>query len=166
MNYKKKLIIVFTAAAIISGCSNNSDTNEKDDHTGHGEHQEHVINDIREETAGIDTLPTFLNEKSENIQVVYQAAAQHKDILENIPCYCGCGESAGHKSSYDCFVFENKENGSIVWDDHGTKCGVCLEIAAQSIVDFQEGKSVKEIRSKIDDLYKEGYSEPTPTPEV
>ncbi|MBM7604281.1 bacterioferritin-associated ferredoxin [Metabacillus crassostreae] len=166
MNYKKKVIVVFTAVAIVSGCSNTSGSNDTNEHTDHAEHQDHVINDIREETTGIDILPTFLNDKPENMQVIYQAASQHKDLLEKIPCYCGCGESANHKSSYDCFVFENKEDGNIIWDDHGTKCGVCLEIAAQSIVDFQEGKSVKDIRSKIDEMYKEGYSTPTPTPEV
>lgn len=159
----KRYMIAFSLiGGMIVGCSNTN--SHEDPHDQHAEHQ--VLNDIREETTSIEVLPTFLTEKSENIQTIYQAASRHKELLENIPCYCGCGETANHTSSYDCFVHENKEDGAIVWDDHGTKCGVCLEIAAQSIVDYQEGKSVKEIRSKIDDLYKEGYAEPTPTPEI
>ncbi|OYD55997.1 hypothetical protein CGZ90_19920, partial [Fictibacillus aquaticus] len=72
----------------------------------------------------------------------------------------------GHKNNYDCFVFENKKSGAIVWDDHGTKCGVCLEIAAKSVLDYSKGKSIKEIRNTIDETYKQGYAKPTPTPEM
>ena len=80
-----------------------------------------------------------------------------------MPCYCGCGESAGHKSNLNCFIQEKREDGSIVWDDHGTRCLVCLEIAVQSAQLHKEGKSLKEIRQFIDDTYKEGYAKPTPT---
>jgi Protein of unknown function with PCYCGC motif len=49
----------------------------------------------------------------------------------------------------------------------GTKCGVGLEIAAQSILDNQEGKTINEFRTKIDSLYKEGYAaDPSPTPKI
>ncbi|NGY86748.1 hypothetical protein F6Y05_19420 [Bacillus megaterium] len=92
--------------------------------------------------------------------------ANHQTLLENIPCYCGCGEEANHQNNYDCFIFENKENGAVTWDDHGTKCGVCLEIAAQAVVDYSKGKSIEDIRQEIDHKYKEGYAKPTPTPEV
>ena len=42
----------------------------------------------------------------------------------------------------------------MVWDDHGTRCGVCLEIAAQSILDLRDGMSIKDIRTKVDEKYK------------
>jgi len=159
---KRNILVLALLGGMLSGCSSTGGHDAShDQHEGH-----EVVNDIREETAGIEVLPTFLNEKTEDMQTIYQAAAGHKELLENMPCYCGCGEKANHTSNYDCFVNENKENGAIVWDDHGTKCGVCLEIAAQSIVDYQEGKTIKEIRTKIDNMYKEGYAEPTPTPEI
>ncbi|WP_368659689.1 PCYCGC motif-containing (lipo)protein (plasmid) [Metabacillus halosaccharovorans] len=28
----------------------------------------------------------------------------------------------------------------LLGDDHGTRCGVCLEFAAQSVLDYQGGK--------------------------
>ncbi|PTN32162.1 PCYCGC domain-containing protein, partial [Bacillus sp. Rc4] len=102
----------------------------------------------------------------EDMQNLYKAAAMNKELLENIPCYCGCGESVGHKSNYDCFVYKYKKDNSIVWDDHGTNCNVCLEIAAKSISKFKEGKSSNEVRKLIDEEYKEGYAKPTPTPQV
>ncbi len=161
--YNRKMVMTVIICIMLAGCSSTNSHNEET-HDQHAEHS--TVNDIREETTGIEVLPTFLNEKSEDTQTIYQAAAAHKELLENMPCYCGCGETANHRSNYDCFVYENRENGAIVWDDHGTKCGVCLEIAVQSIVDYQEGLSMKEIRTKIDNMYKEGYAEPTSTPEI
>ena len=122
--------------------------------------------DIQEETNDKETLPRFLSEKEENIQSIYLAVAQNKKLLESLPCYCGCGTEANHKNNYDCFISENKENGHIVWDDHGTKCGVCLEIAAQSILDLNDGRTTEKIRAKVDEKYKNGYAKPTPTPQI
>jgi len=132
---------------------------------GQDAHQTRAANgDLREETVSVHELPSFLDGQSEGVRLVYQAAALSNDLLERIPCYCGCGKSAGHQSSLHCFVHAYREDGSVIWDDHGTRCGVCLEIAAESIRLRQEGKSVQEIREYIDEKYRDGYAEPTPTP--
>jgi hypothetical protein len=39
-----------------------------------------------------------------------------------------------------------------------------MEIAAVSAKLSEEGKSAKEIRTYIDEAFKEGYAKPTPTP--
>ncbi len=172
---KKKLLIVgaFLLGSFITGCSSNH--TEESQHTSspsqsETESQQHsshmVVGDKRVETPSYEVMPEFLKSKPENMQLIYTSASQHKELLEQMPCYCGCGESVGHKNNYDCFIHENKENGAIVWDEHGTKCGVCLEIAAQAMIDYQNGKSVEEIREDIDAQYKQGYAEPTPTPEI
>lgn len=153
------------AAACSSSEPEQHAAEHKEDHQTEG-HQTMAQGDIREETSGPKELPKFLSKKPEDMKLIYEAVAYSKDLLEKMPCYCGCGESVGHKDNYDCFIHENKEDGRIVWDDHGTKCVVCLEIAAQSITDYQNGKSIKEIRKDIDEKYKEGYAEPTPTDEV
>ncbi|WP_412768026.1 PCYCGC motif-containing (lipo)protein [Halobacillus yeomjeoni] len=152
------LSIGILLGSLLSGCSSHSE--EK--HEG----QEYVNGDIREETKHKEELPSFLDNKNEDMKLLYTAAAESKPILDHIPCYCGCGDSVGHRSNYDCFVHDNRENGAVVWDDHATKCGVCLEIAAQSIMDYQEGKSIEQIRKEIDKKYEEGFPEPTPTPEI
>jgi hypothetical protein len=172
---RKKMILTLFASSIliISGCSSaekseNAPKTEQEQHIntdGHSETTKHAANgDLQEETKSVDTLPAFLKDKPESMVTIYSAAAKSKDLLESMPCYCGCGESANHKSNYDCFVAENKKDGSIVWDDHGTRCGVCLEIAAESVVQYNDGKSAKEIREYIDNKYKEGYAKPTQTP--
>jgi hypothetical protein len=164
---KKSLAIAISVISInlfLSACSSNELPEEtKQSHSA--KHAAHS-GDIRETTKSIDHLPSFLNKHEEEMAILYQQAAKHQELLENIPCYCGCGDSAGHMNNYDCFVYENKADGSVTWDDHATKCGVCLEIAAEAIYEYQNGKSIKEIRQMIDEKYKEGYAEPTPTPEL
>ncbi|MFE8695809.1 PCYCGC motif-containing (lipo)protein [Cytobacillus sp. FJAT-53684] len=165
---KKTISMYFLSIAtillLLSACSSaEKETanpgNEENEHSFHAEN-----GDLRELTASLETAPTFLNDKHEQIQMVYAAVGDYQDLLEYIPCYCGCKDSAAHKDNYDCFIYENKENGEVVWDDHGTRCGTCLDTAAESINLYNEGKSMKEIRQYIDEKYKEGYADPTSTP--
>ena len=160
MNLHSTLITsLFTVSILLSGCGTQSSSDPTDTDSHHADN-----GDLQEETASTSVLPHFLEKKDKAIKTIYAEAGQHKDLLENMPCYCGCGESAGHLNNYDCFVFESKKNGQVVWDDHGTRCGVCLQIAADSIAMDNEGKTVKEIRLAIDKKYADGYSKPTPTP--
>jgi len=171
--HKKSLVvlIMLIVSIVSTACSNSSEETASKEKTNatkkeHQQHSENISRDIKEETAINEVLPEFLKDKPEEMQTIYANAAQHKELLENIPCYCGCDESAGHRNNYDCFIHENKRDGKVIWDDHGTKCGVCLEIAAQSVSDLESGKSIKQIRQSIDEKYKSGYAKPTPTPEV
>jgi hypothetical protein len=172
MKIKSKVSILLALCFLfLTACSDEDPKKNQEEHKEHNTSSEqhadqHAVSDIREETKNVETLPKFLESKPKDMQMIYKAAAMHKDLLEQMPCYCGCGEEAGHKNNYDCFVNENKDDGSLVWDDHGTKCGVCLEIAAKSVIDYSKGKSIKEIREQIDSTYEKGYAKPTPTPEV
>jgi len=164
----KKLLSIFALSLLVlSACGEDKQAVEKNQNEAQKEasHEEHAhaSGDIQEETASADVLPSFLNNKSEDIRLVYQIAGQSTEILEWMPCYCGCGESAGHKSNLNCFIEEKREDGTIVWDDHGTRCLVCLEIAVQSAKMHKDGMDIKEIRQTIDNNYKEGYAKPTPT---
>ena len=151
------LMLVF--ALLLSACSSKPQNTEDNHEDGHV----HVSGDIQELTASADVLPAFLDSQREEIRLVYTIAGQAADILEWMPCYCGCGESAGHTSNLNCFIKEINADGSILWDDHGTRCGVCLQIAVESVKMKQEGMSLKEIRDVIDDTYKQGYAKPTDT---
>lgn len=48
----------------------------------------------------------------------YQAAIDYYDELNNFPCFCGCGQSAGHKSVRDCFV-DSMNGDKVLFDNHG-----------------------------------------------
>lgn len=129
-------------------------------------HEQHQLpnGDTQEKTASKDTLPKFLDKQPLQIRQVYQIAAEYAELLQWIPCYCGCGESAGHESNKNCFVDKIEEDGSVIWDDHGTRCNTCLQIAVESAAMKKEGKTDKQIREWIDDKYKTGYAAPTKTP--
>lgn len=160
----KKLLIfaMVITLSLLGACSETESGNGAHDH----DHERLPNGDIQEETSSIEELPFFLDKHNQDMKNIYLIAANHQELLESIPCYCGCSISANHRDNYDCFVHENRKDGSIVWDDHGTKCQVCLNIAAESAIMYSEGKTIKEIRSYIDEKYKEGYAEPTKTPEV
>ncbi|BBI32509.1 hypothetical protein KCTCHS21_19080 [Cohnella abietis] len=128
-------------------------------------HTEHAPNgDLREVTASTEKLPNFLNNQQNAVRVAYQVAGVLGDTMKWIPCYCGCGQSAGHKSNLNCFINEIREDGSIEWDDHGTRCGVCVQTAMETAELKQQGKSDLEIRQYIDNKYSKGFAKPTDTP--
>lgn len=169
--YKRKFaVLMLSAGLLLGGCGAEKAQEPAESNQGtetvheHGSQNKLANGDLQEVTASAKELPTFLDGKSDEMRTIYALAAQEKDVLTWIPCYCGCGESAGHESNLNCFINEVKEDGSIVWDDHGTRCGVCLEIAVESAKMDSEGKSLTEIRNTIDEKYKTGYAKPTPTP--
>jgi len=133
--------------------------------TGKETHGTHRMpnGDLREETGSAAILPSFLDGQQKIVRQVYQLAAQNAELLEWIPCYCGCGESAGHRNNLNCFIHEIRDDETVVWDDHGTRCQVCLEIAVLSVQMERQGMPVQDIRQAIDDKYGEGYAAPTPT---
>ncbi|CAM3224820.1 PCYCGC motif-containing (lipo)protein [Filibacter tadaridae] len=162
---KKKLMFILIATILVlSACGGKAQPSEKEHNMAHGEKNHLPNGDLQEVTASADILPSFLDDKSEDMRLVYQVAGSAADIIKWMPCYCGCGESANHESNLNCFIDEIQEDGSVVWDDHGTRCQVCLEIAVQSVKMTQDGKSLKKVREFIDENYKEGYAEPTDTP--
>ncbi|SDG76641.1 Protein of unknown function with PCYCGC motif-containing protein [Aneurinibacillus thermoaerophilus] len=166
MHRTKKLLFAACAFMLLTGALTGcSSKEEQPDQGGHAAHQQQLPGgDILETTAGPDQLPSFLKDFDPQVAKVYQAVGHNYKVVENIACYCGCGESVGHKSNRDCFIHEVKPDGKIVWNSHGTTCVNCLHIAAESIMMKQEGKSLLDIRKYIDNKYKEGFAKPTPTP--
>jgi len=162
----KKWSFLLAGVLLLAACNNeDAATSEKEPIEAAGAHAGHdyAVGDIQEETDSASVLPSFLDNQTDLIRAAYQIAGQAPEVLEWMPCYCGCGESAGHKSNMNCFIQEVKEDGKIVWDDHGTRCNVCIEIAVNSVKMHKDGKSLKEIRQTIDENYKDGYAKPTDT---
>lgn len=163
----KKIVLLLLSISIVflAGCGKSlSVKKEEAHHLTIGGHILLANGDLQEATASINVLPAFLDDKDETMRMIYGAAAEHSELLQWIPCYCGCAESADHEHNGHCFYKEIRPDGVVVWDDHGTRCNVCLEIAAYSMMMQQEGKSELEIRNWVDATYKEGYAPPTPTP--
>lgn len=80
-----------------------------------------------------------------DIAAHYEFASQHMALYAQVPCFCGCRSSLGHRGLQDCFV---KADGS-GWESHASGCGVC--IAESELVRTLEAKSrsPNEIRDAV-----------------
>ncbi|WP_051348681.1 PCYCGC motif-containing (lipo)protein [Peribacillus kribbensis] len=126
-------------------------------------HQEHP-REVREQTQSAEILPHFLDTVAPHIREIYRMAAKNSALLKYIACYCGCGEKDHHIDTLSCFIFKEKPDGSIIWDKHAAECGICLDTAKTAVINYQSGKSIKEVRRIIDERYQKGFKKPTPTP--
>lgn len=57
----------------------------------------------------------------------YRAAADHYEIFQRVPCFCGCQEMLGHRHLGDCFIRPDGQG----LEAHAVGCGVCLGEAEQ-----------------------------------
>ena len=96
-------------------------------------------------------------------QAAYEFAARHPEVLQYMPCYCGC-ERGGHGANHDCFVRSRDANGKVTWDSHGYGCAICIDVAYSAMQMFNSGASVTQIRAAIDQKYGSRYPTATPTP--
>lgn len=50
-------------------------------------------------------FPAAMAEAPEDVIEAYVFAAKHQDVLEYMPCYCGCENPRfAHMNNYDCFI--------------------------------------------------------------
>lgn len=54
----------------------------------------------------------------EDIKEAYQFAVDHPEVLDYMPCYCGCYEDDGHTNNTACFV-DKVENNVAILDNMG-----------------------------------------------
>jgi hypothetical protein len=59
----------------------------------------------RLETVSAGELPSFAWKEGPKVEAVYRYAAEHGELLQYIPCFCGCG-AIGHRHTADCYVAE------------------------------------------------------------
>ena len=97
--------------------------------------------------------------------MAYQFAMDRPDIMMWMPCYCGCGGHSGHKSAKNCFIKESSTAGNVQFDEHGASCEMCVTIALDTKRMTAEGRSLKEMRTYIDDKFGDiGPGTDTPMP--
>ncbi len=100
----------------------------------------------------MDQMPAEVQSAPVTVQQVYQFAAANPDVMENIPCYCGCG-SIGHTSNHSCYVSQVDAQGNITFDNHALGCSICVDITQDVMRMLRDGKSTQEARAYIDATY-------------
>lgn len=100
-----------------------------------------------------------------DVRDAYEFAFARPDVLRYLPCYCGCGLNGGHASNLDCFVAGVRPDGSVQFDDHGSGCLICDEIARDAKRLVAGGKSLRDIRAYVDKTHgTKGPATNTPQP--
>ena len=109
-------------------------------------------------------LPAFVEDAPPTVQEAYLFAIANPHELEKYPCYCGCN-SMGHMNNRSCYIADFEEDGTPIFDNHATGCGICVDITQDVIRLTEDGKSDQEIRSYVDATYSSfGPSTETPLP--
>lgn len=75
--------------------------------------------DAREiELAPLSQMPDFVQNAPANVQEAYRFAVANPELVDKMPCYCGCG-SVGHTSNLECYVKDFNPDGSVAeFDNH------------------------------------------------
>ncbi len=107
----------------------------------------------------LSNLPSYAYDNQKTLEG-YTRAIQISHILEWIPCYCGCYSHDRHRNAKNCFL---RDDGG--YDEHGSQCEMCLDIAISSYNWYIQGTPLAEIRSRIGRAFSE-YGTPTPTTEI
>ena len=110
--------------------------------------------------ATLDDMPAEVQQAPVAVQQAYQFAVANPEILEQIPCYCGCG-AMGHTSNYACYVAGVNEDGVIEYDNHALGCSICVDISQDVMRLLDQGKEVPEIFAYVDSNYAR-FGPPTP----
>lgn len=75
----------------------------------------------------------------------YLVAQEIPQTLAQLPCYCHCDESFGHKSLQTCFV-----------DDHAAHCAVCVD---EALLAYRLQKEQKLTPEQVREIIIEKYSD-------
>ncbi|HEX4744069.1 MAG TPA: PCYCGC motif-containing (lipo)protein [Candidatus Limnocylindria bacterium] len=62
--------------------------------------------------------PAAYRAATEHTREAYRYAIDRPDVLQWMPCFCGCVND-GHESNVDCFVRTRLAEGRVVLDAHG-----------------------------------------------
>ena len=68
----------------------------------------------------------------------YEVARKIPLTLAQLPCYCHCDETVGHKSLHSCYE-----------DEHAASCAVCVDEALLAYKLEKSGKTAPQIREQI-----------------
>jgi hypothetical protein len=91
------------------------------------------------ETPPVTLPPTLPAERYKGMtRDAYQAAKEIPQTLAQLPCYCHCDQSMGHKSLHSCFE-----------DEHAASCAICVGEALMAYRLQKQGLKPAQVRERI-----------------
>jgi hypothetical protein len=104
--------------------------------------------------APMSMMPDDVKSAPAVTQQAYQFAVANPDVIQHIPCYCGCG-AMGHTSNYSCYVESVDAAGKTKFDGHALGCSICVDITQDAMRLTKEGKSPQAIKAYVDKTYSQ-----------
>jgi Protein of unknown function with PCYCGC motif len=137
--------LIFPAGFLISACSSNSAHN----HEGHesptpasasAPTMAKRVPAYFKEPPDLKLLPATLSPAmfSGQTREAYQIAKDIPETLAQLPCFCYCDYSVGHKSLHSCFE-----------DEHSVGCALCQDSAMMAKELKEDGLNIEQIREKL-----------------
>ena len=96
-----------------------------------------------------DARPAYVKALPADWQAAYSFALARPDVLQWLPCYCGCA-GIPHRSNLDCFFQGREVKGTFSYEEHASYCDICIETANMANDMLQQGKTMVEIRAAVD----------------
>lgn len=91
--------------------------------------------------------------KTQRVQNAYAYAMRAWNLIEWMPCYCGCN-AMGHVSNLDCYYKPMLPGSSrLNFEEHASYCQICIDITMTARQLAEQGKSPLEIRKAVDREY-------------
>jgi hypothetical protein len=118
------------------------------------------------EAAAMETAwaarPDYVRNAPASVQDAYRFALARPDVLQWMPCYCGCA-ALDHRSNLDCFLLSPMAAGAVAYDEHASYCDVCVQTALLAKQRVAEGRSLAQVRAEVDATFGGNGAPGTPT---
>ena len=109
-----------------------------------------------------EARPAYVKTLPDDWQQAYAYALARPDVLQWLPCYCGCG-GMGHRSNLDCFFQRREVKGTFAYEEHASYCDICVKTANMASRMLREGSTMTEIRAAVDSTFGGGSAPGTDT---
>lgn len=142
MKYVKAVLIIiiavfFGVAALVSTEYLNKQTRQ----TGQRLHDTNAYTPPYHKEAPVHlphTLPPNEFSNSPTVEKAYTVASKVRPLFYQLPCYCRCDKTDGHKCLLDCYTTR-----------HARDCYICEQEAFYAYKEYTKGESVSAIRGGI-----------------
>jgi hypothetical protein len=93
--------------------------------------------------------PDYVKALPDAWQSAYAYALARPDVLQWLPCYCGC-VAMDHRNNLDCFFQRREVEGFYAYEEHASYCDICVETANLAQQLLRDGRTIIQVRAAVD----------------
>ncbi|MBE7517267.1 MAG: hypothetical protein HS105_11790 [Chloracidobacterium sp.] len=152
----KRFLVFALALSILqafTGCATHTETNTAAPDNAHSHEAPRTVANSGVKQRQKPPIPAFMTAEEakdlpptlspdlfeSDVKAAYAAVREIPKTIAQLPCYCHCDRSIGHKSLHSCFE-----------DRHASVCDICMNSALKALKLQKEQKmSVEQIRAEL-----------------